>query len=156
MPPALIAATVVTGVLGTVASFIGSKKASKAAKEEAAEQARLEGLVTGEKLRRLDIDERTLYGETVAGYAGGGVQAIAPSLDQTSLRTGSPQSVLQEQAKSFRDERKITKEVGASKAQAALTRGKNLADQYRYQGYANVASSIGNILSGYGQMKYGR
>ena len=142
----------VIGAVGLISSFLGSKKASSAAKEQAREEARLEGLVTQEKLRTLGIDERTLYGQTLAGYAGGGVQGISPNLGQTSITAGSPQAILAEQKKSFGAEKDIISQVGASKAQASLTRGKNLADQYRWSGYANVASSVSNILSNYSAM----
>ena len=142
----------VIGAVGLISSFLGSKKGAKAAKEQAREEARLEGLVTQEKLRTLGIDERTLYGQTLAGYAGGGVQGISPNLGQTSITAGSPQAILAEQKKSFGAEKDIITQVGASKAQSALTRGKNLADQYRWSGYANVASSVSNILSNYSAM----
>jgi hypothetical protein len=138
--------------VGLITSFIGSKKAAKSAKEEAKEQARLEGLVTGEKIRTLGIDERTLYGETVAGYAGGGVQGMQPNLGASNVTAGSPMSVLAEQKKSFAAEKDIIGKVGASKAAAALTRGKNVADAYRWSGYANVASSVSNILTNYSAM----
>jgi hypothetical protein len=155
---------------GLVMDFVGSKKASKAAKKEGAEQARLEGLVTDEKLRNLRTEQRSMYGETLAGYAGGGVLARAPSLESNltlgdsfggagayggsdSVMTGSPGSVINEQALSFAKQRDITRKVGATKAQQALTRGSNIADQYRYSGYANVASGISNILSTYSAMK---
>jgi hypothetical protein len=140
------------GAVGLISSFIGSKKASKAAKDAAKEEARLEGLVTGEKIRTLGIDERTLYGQTVAGYSGGGVQGIQPNLGASNVTAGSPMSVLAEQKKSFAAEKDITSKVGASKAQAALTRGKNVADAYRWSGYANVASSVSNILTNYSAM----
>jgi hypothetical protein len=135
----------VIGGLGLVSSFVGSRKAAKAAEEQAEEEARLEGAVTREKLAQLRIDERTQYGETIAGYAGGGVMSIIPgSGGQTA--TGSPASILQEQATAYRRQRDITEEVGATKAQMALTRGENLADKYRYSGYANVAAGISNLL----------
>jgi hypothetical protein len=139
---------------GLLMGFLGSKKASKAAKKEGAEEARLEGLVTDEKLRNLRTEERSMYGETLAGYAGGGVQAVAPGLEGSATpQIGSPEQVLNEQAKAFKAQRDITSKVGATKAQQSLTRGSNIADQYRYSGYANVASGISNILSTYSAMK---
>jgi len=60
---------------------------------------------------------------------------------------------LNEQAREFRYEKDINREVGASKAQAALTHGKNVADHYRWSGYANVASNASNILTNYSAMK---
>ena len=150
--PIAIAAVAIAAV-SVISNFLGSKKAASAAKKQAAEEARLEGLVTQEKLRTLKIDERTLYGQTLAGYAGGGVQGISPNLGQTSITAGSPQAILAEQKKSFGAEKDIITQVGASKAQASLTRGRNLADQYRWSGYANVASGVSNILSNYSAMK---
>jgi hypothetical protein len=62
--------------------------------------------------------------------------------------TGSPQSILQEQVKEFAAERKITTEAGASRVAQSLKAGKATSDAYRYSGYANVASSIANLLAG--------
>jgi len=154
MPFPFAAAAAGIAAVGLISGFIASKKASKAAKEEAAEQARLEGMVTDEKIRTLGIDERTLYGETVSGYARGGVQAVGPTLGGGALpQTGTPQTVLGEQAREFAYQKDITQKVGATKAQAALTRGKNVADAYRWSGYANVASGISNILTSYAATK---
>ncbi len=169
MAAPLAIAGVVLGAVGLISSFIGSKKAASAAKDEAAEQARLEGLTTDEKLRRLRIDQRSLYGETLAGFAGSGVLARPGSLESNltlgdsfggagayggsaSVMTGSPGVVIQEQAKEFAFERDITRKVGATKVAQALTRGKNVAEQYKYQGYSNVATGISSILSNYSAM----
>jgi len=152
MPAPLAIAAVAIGAVSLISGFIASKKASKAAKEQAKEEARLEGIVTREKIRQLGVDERTLYGQTVAGQAGSGVLGIQPNLGSTQIMAGSPQAVLAEQKKSFAQEKKIVGQVGASKAAAALTRGKNLADQYRWSGYANVASGVSNILTNYSAM----
>ena len=150
----IFAAYAAVQAVGLITSYIGSKKAAASAKEEAAEQARLEGMVTDEKIRTLGIDERTLYGETVSGYARGGVQAVGPTLGGGALpQTGTPQTVLAEQSREFAYQKDITQKVGATKAQAALTRGKNVADAYRWSGYANVASGISNILTSYAATK---
>ena len=141
----------VVGTVGLIAGFIGSKKAAKGAKKEAKEQARLEGLLTTEQMRRLGIDERTMYGETLAGYASGGVQATAPTLGgEARVQTGSPQQVIQEQASEFAAERQVTSDVGATKVSQALTRGRNVANAYKWEGYSNLASGISGILSGFG------
>ncbi|GAG02539.1 unnamed protein product [marine sediment metagenome] len=141
----------VIGTVGLISSFLGSRKASKAAKKEAKEQARLEGLLTNEQLRRLKIDERTMYGKTLAGFASGGVQATAPTLGgEARVQTGSPQAVMQEQASEFAQERQITSDVGATKVSQSLTRGKNVANAYKWQGYSNMASGISGILAGFG------
>ena len=152
MAPWIIPAVISS--IGLVSSFIGSKKASKAAKEESKEDARLEGLVTDEQLRRLRIDQRNMYGETLSGYAGGGVQATAPTLaGEARVQTGSPAQVIQEQTSEFAKQRQVTSEVGATKVSQSLTRGQNVADAYRWQGYSNVASGVSNILTNYSMMK---
>jgi hypothetical protein len=170
MAAPLAVAGLAIGAAGLLMNFIGSKKGAKAAKKEGAEEARLEGLVTDEKVRNLRTEQRSMYGETLAGYAGGGVLARAPSLESNltlgdsfggagayggsdSVMTGSPSSVINEQALAFAGQRDITRKVGATKAQQSLTRGNNIADQYRYSGYANVASGISNILSTYAATK---
>ena len=142
-------AAVVIGTVGLITNFLGSKKASKAAKKQAAEEARINKLTTAERMRQIGIEEKTMFGETLAGYAGGGVQAMAPSLTGSTPQTGSPQTVLAEQAKEFKYEREITSAVGASNVQQALQRGKSTADAYKWQGYSNAASSISNILTSY-------
>jgi hypothetical protein len=155
VPAALIAGVVGAGVVQTIAGFIGSRKAAKGAKKEAEQEAAYERMVTDERLRQLGIEERVLFGETIAGYASGGVQARAPGLEQTRTQVGSPMSVISEQTREFAAERQITRDVGASRVQQSLTRGKNVANQYKWTGYANVASSISNILGNYAGMKYG-
>jgi hypothetical protein len=141
---------VAVAAAGLVLNYVSSKKGSKGAKKESKEQARLEGLTTAEQLRILDIEQRAMYGNTLAGYAGGGVQATAPTLGgEARAQTGSPQAILAEQAKEFGLQKDITQKVGATKAAQALTRGKNVADDYRWTGYANVASGISNILASY-------
>ena len=127
----------VIGAVGLISSFIGSKKASKAAKEQAALEAKHEGEITFERQRQINKEERALAGETRAGFAGGGVIA----------GQGSVGDILGEQAKEFRFERAITGKVGATKVQQALAGGKATADAYKYAGYANVASGISNILA---------
>ncbi|GAG69466.1 unnamed protein product [marine sediment metagenome] len=133
------------GVASLVTNFLGSRKAAKAAEEQSEEEARIEGLITDEKLRQLKLDERDMYGETLAQYSGSGVIGLmngAPT-------TGSPKTLIDEQAKTFADQRKITKEVGASNVAQSLMGGEALADRYKYSGYANVGSSISSIISNY-------
>jgi hypothetical protein len=149
MPPLAIAAVGI-GALGIISGFIGSRKASKAAKEQAKEEARIEKLTTAERVRQIGKEERALYGETVAGYAGGGVLSSFGQMSDASRETmGSPQAVLSEQATEFGFERKITQETGASNVMQSLARGKALANQYKYQGYANAASGISKMLMGF-------
>lgn len=150
MPPLAIAATAI-GAVGLISGFLGSKKAAKAAKEQAAEEARIEKLTTEERIRQIGKEERSLYGETVTGYAGGGVLSSFGGLQDTGLTpVGSAQSVLAEQKEEFGFERKITEETGASNVMQSLARGKALSNQYKYQGYANLAGGIGKLLTGFG------
>ena len=67
--------------------------------------------------------------------------------------TGSVGAVVGEQALEFAFERDITRKVGATKVSQALTRGQNVADQYKYAGFGNVATGISSILSNYNAMK---
>jgi hypothetical protein len=151
--PALATAAVVTGVVSLISGFVGSKKAGKAAKKQSAEEARLEKLVTDEKLRNLRTEERTVYGQTLAGFASGGVLATAPTLGGTATPlTGSPSTIIDEQRKTFADERSITRQVGASKVAQSLQHGKNVASAYKWSGYSDTASGISNILANYSAM----
>jgi hypothetical protein len=146
-------AAVVIGAIGVISGFLGSKKASKAAKKQAEEEARLEALVTAERIRQLGREERTLYGETVAGYAGGGVLSSFGSMANVPRETmGSPGTVLAEQAAEFQREREITQKVGATKVAQGLARGRATAEAYKFQGYSNAASGIANILASYSAM----
>jgi hypothetical protein len=147
--PLLIAAAGIAAV-GIISGFLGAKKAGKAAKEQAAEEARIERLTTAERIRQIGKEERTMYGETVAGYAGGGVLSAFGTMSDVPRETiGSAKTVLQEQATEFAFERKITQETGASNVAQSLARGKALARQYKYQSYSNAASGISNILMGF-------
>lgn len=165
-------AALALSAVGLISGFVGSQKAEKAAEKQADLEAAQERKVTDEKIRQLGIEERSMYGETIASYAGSGVQVTPPG--QAELRrfsrtnpysktsTGydivdapyaagasSPLIVLAEQAKEFAMQRKITKEVGATKVQASLQQGKSTADYYRYSGIANAASSASNLLTTY-------
>lgn len=150
---AIVASTVISAGV----SYASSKKGASAAKKQGKEEARMEGLLTDEKVRRLDIDERTLRGETLAGYTGGGVLSMMPGMGDSNVMSGSPKSVLGEQAKEFAAEKSITKKAGASNVQQSLMGSRAVADQYRYSGYANVASSISSLLTsfGTGNIKFG-
>jgi hypothetical protein len=146
-------AGLVVGAVGIISGFLGSKKASKAAKDQAKEEARLEKMVTEERIRQLGREERQLYGDTVAGYAGGGVLSSFGSMSNVPRETiGSPGTVLAEQAAEFQREREITQKVGATKVAQGLARGKATAEAYKYAGYTNAAQGISNILSTYAAM----
>ena len=147
----LIAAAVGTAAVGIITDFMGAKKAGKAAKKQAAEEARIEGLTTDERIRQIGKEERDMYGQTIAGYAGGGVLSSFGTMADVPRETiGSASPVLAEQAQEFAFERKITEETGASNVSQSLARGKALASQYKYQSYSNAANSISKILMGFG------
>jgi hypothetical protein len=153
VPAGIAIAGIVVGAIGIISSFLGSKKASKAARKQAEEEARLEKLVTDERIRELGREERQLYGETVAGYAGGGVLSSFASMGGVPRETiGSPRAVLTEQAAEFQREISITQKVGASKVAQSLASGKAVASAYKFQGYSNVTTGIANILANYSAM----
>lgn len=147
MPAPLAVAGVVLGAVGLISSFLGSKKASSAAKEQSRLEAEAERKVTDERIYQLGQEERQLYGETLAGYAGGGVTVGNQTNSGAVQPIGSVRSVLDEQATTFAREKKITQEVGATKVAQSLAGGKATADAYKYSGYANTASGISNILT---------
>jgi hypothetical protein len=153
VPAGIAIAGIVVGAIGVISGFLGSKKASKAAKKQAEEEARLERLVTGERIREIGREERQMYGETVAGYAQGGVLSSFGTMSDVPRETiGSAQSVLAEQQAEFQRERSITQQVGASKVASGLARGKATASAYKWQGYSNAATGISNILANYSAM----
>lgn len=136
--------------VGVISGFLGAKKAEKAAKRAAREEARLEGIVTGEKLRQLGIEARVFEGQQIASYAGSGVKTgIAHDVHATQVGVGpgSPADILKEQRDEFGRIRKVTEEVGATKMAQSLTRGTNIANAYRYQGYSQSAAGIANIFA---------
>ena len=137
----------VIGAVGLISSFIGSQKASSAAKEQSRLEAEAERKVTQERIYQLGQEERQLFGETLAGYAGGGVTVGNQTNSGAVQPIGSVRSVLDEQATTFAREKKITQEVGATKVAQSLASGKATADAYKYSGYANTASGISNILT---------
>ncbi len=150
---AVVAGAAIAGVavsaLGMISDFLGSKKASSAAKRAAKKEELAEGRVTTERLRQLEVEELAVAGATRAGYAGGGVKADR----------GSPLQVLAEQAKEFAHEKQITAQVGASKAASALQRGRDVGNAVRYQSYSNLAkgaSNIFSIVSSYGKYSAGK
>ena len=150
MAAPLIAAAVGVAAIGIISGFIGAKKAGKAAKKQAAEEARIEKLTTAERIRQIGKEERDMYGQTIAGYTGGGVLSSFGTMADVPRETiGSASPVLQEQKEEFAFERKITEETGASNVAQSLARGKALASQYKYQSFENAASGISKILMGF-------
>ena len=134
---AAVAVPVAIAAVSMITSFMGAKKASKAAKRAAKKEAIAEGKVTTERIRQLGVEEELTRGETIAATAASGVK----------VNQDSPLMILANQAREFAHERRITQEVGASKASAALERGRNVATQYKYQSYSNLAQSASNIFS---------
>jgi hypothetical protein len=137
--PAVAIGAVSAGIAaaGLISDFLGSKKSSSAAKKAADKQAADERLVTAEKIRQLNKQERTMAGDTRARAAGSRVK-----VDQ-----GSPLEILAEQAREFTHERNINKKVGASKAASALQRGRDVGNAVKYQSYSNLAKGASNIFS---------
>ena len=114
----------IASILGVGTSIFGGIQAGGKAKKAAKAEAALDLRVTQEKLYNLQQEERQVAGQTRAQAAGSGVKAD----------TGSPLSILAEQARTFARERMITSQVGAEKAELAKVRGDNTASQLRYQG----------------------
>jgi hypothetical protein len=137
---AAIVGAVFAGI-GALSSIMGGRKADRDAKRAAAEEARLEGLVTREKVRQIGVEERVMRGDTIAAVAGSGVKA----------GEGSPLQILAEQAREFGRQRSIVSEVGATKAAAALTRGSMIGQQARYQSYSTASNQFAQMFSLLGQ-----
>ena len=137
LPIAIPIAAAALQTLGLISDFLGSRKSASAAKKAARKEAQAEGEVTIERIRQLEIEERALAGATRAGYAGSGVKADV----------GAPLAILAEQAKEFAFEKQITARVGATKAAAALQRGRDVGNAVRYQSYSNLARGASNIFT---------
>lgn len=140
MPIGAIIAGVI-GAAGIGVSLSGAKKAERAAKSQAAEEARLEGIVTEEKLRQMNIEEMVTRGETIAAAAASGVE----------VGKGSVLDILSEQAYNFQRERGAVKSAGATRASNALARGSMAASQARYQGISTALNQAANIALLYQQ-----
>lgn len=137
---------VALAAVGAITSIMGGNKAAHAARRQAREEARMEGVVTAEKIRQIGKQEVITKGETIAGYAGSGVKVGRGQGFDQSKAFGSPLTVLAEQAREFARERHIVSEVGASKAAQALGGGRSIADQYKFAGYSQAASNIADIF----------
>jgi hypothetical protein len=135
--PALAIAAISLQALGMISDFIGANKAGKAAKKAARAEGIAESKVTAERIRQLHLEERVMKGQTIAAAAGSNVK----------VDKGSPLQILAEQAKEFANERRITGEVGATKAAAAMRSGRNVSNAYRYQAGSNIAQGASNIFS---------
>lgn len=170
-----VATAVAVSVANVAAGLYSAEKGRSAAKKQAKAQALTERKLTQEKLYQLEVDERQAFGETLAGYVGGGVQVMPGTLDSPMIAAGTPgettaygswkdtkyrstgresliggmgsvSAVLREQATSFKRERDITKEVGASNVAQTLLSGKSLADRYRFEGISNAAATISSTI----------
>ena len=117
-------------VAGLASSIFGAKSAKKQANSAAGKEAALDLKVTQEKLYNIGQEELQLAGSTRAAAAGSNVKAD----------TGSPLSILAEQARTFAREKMITSQVGAQKAQLTQQRGKMIGQQAMYQGMGQAAS----------------
>ncbi len=129
----------VAAALAVFGIFSGKKAADAqedAANKAAREEARLEGIVTAEKIRRLNVEERALSGETKAIAAGSGVKATR----------GAVRGILAEQASEFDKERQIVRTVGASRAATALQRVSNVGTMAQLAFRTNAFNSASNIF----------
>jgi hypothetical protein len=127
------AAAAGASLVSGIASAFGGKSGSKAAKKAAEEAARQEKVVTAERIRQLQQEERSLAGQTRARSAGAGAV----------IGSGSVLQVLAEQASEFARERRIVKQAGASRARAALDQGNAVANQAFYGGLGNLFAGLG-------------
>ena len=134
----IAAAVVATTAVSAGLQVVGANKAAKSAKKQGDLQAERTELLNQERVRQIGIEERSMYGETLSGYARGGVMA--------NVMSGSPEQVLSEQKREFQKEREITTEVGALEVSQGLERSRDIARQYRYEGYSNAASSISGLF----------
>lgn len=130
-----IFAAIVTG-LGVLGNIFGGRSAARDAEQQAAEEARLEGIVTEEKLRQLEKQEIAMRGATIAATAGAGVR----------VGEGSPLAILAEQRFEFAREKQVTKEVGASRAALALQQGRAIGKQAKYSGYTQAARGLSDMF----------
>lgn len=135
MDPITIAA-VMAGV-GALTNIFGGLSGKKDAEKAAQMQAASDLKVTQEKIYNLGQEERQLAGQTRARTAGSNVKAD----------TGSPLTVLAEQASTFAREKMITAQVGAEKAQLTKKRGDMVGSQAVYQGFAQGAQGFAKAFS---------
>jgi len=125
------------GVLGLLSQLGGGAAAKKDAAKAAANEAKLEGIVTQSKVAGLEAEQRQMASSTKAMAAGSGVSAT----------TGSPLQILAEQAREFGREIMTVRKAGASRAAQAQTRGRMTGNQAMYQGFSQAASSASNVFS---------
>lgn len=123
--------------LSLLGNLFGGSSAKKKAKRQAAEEARIEGEITAERVRQIDKEEEVLAGTTVARTAGSGVK----------VNSASPLEILADQAFEFERERAITESVGASKARAALDRGSAVASQIDANTIQSSVAGLSSIFS---------
>mgnify|MGYP000104624137 CR=1 FL=1 len=124
-------------IMGGLSSMLAGAKARRDARVAADNEAMMEGHVTDAKIKSLDVEQRTLAGQTQARAAGSNVK----------IGTGSPLQILAEQARNFADEKRIVRQAGATKAAQAQTRGKMVGNQAFYGGLSNAFGSFGNAFS---------
>ena len=118
------------GLLSLYQGMMGRSAANDAARAQAGTEKRM----TEEKLFQNEQEERQLAGTTRAAAAGSGVTA----------NVGSPLTMLAEQAKTFARERSFISEVGASRADQTLQRGRNTGNAAMWGG---ITSAIGSFAA---------
>ncbi len=132
----------ISAAMGIIA-LVGASSVAKDAKSAAKEQAATDFRVTQEKIYQSKLEERVMAGGTRAAAAGSGVKAD----------TGSPLTILAEQARTFARDRQFVSDVGAENAKLTLQRGQNVADAARYSGAASALSAFGRSATA--TKKYG-
>ena len=139
--------------IGLISDYVGNKRGADAAEDQAALQATHEDQLTNERLRQIDKEERALYGETLARYAGSGVKIFEGDGSRGLALRGSVGQNIEEQRREFAYEKQITRQVGATKVSQALMQGKAVSDQYKYGAYSGALKGAGNLMQQYYMLK---
>lgn len=145
----------IAAVVGTAVAAYGiysgeqaADDAARASRLSAEEEARLEGILTDEKVRRLGVEREQVIGQQRAGYAGSGVEVgSSQRRPGEQIASGSVMDVLTETATEFAREISVTRETGASRATNALARGNMVAQNYQNQARANSIQTASSVFS---------
>lgn len=121
-------------IAGAAVSLIGGISARNEAQDAADEEARLEGVVTAEKLRQMTVEEQIERSRTRAGYAASGVD----------VTVGSPLQVLSNQAAEYGRLRRGVAQAGATRAGQAQLRGQMTGDRALWGGVGNALNILGS------------
>lgn len=141
-----VAATVVAAY-GVYSQNQAARDARRSANQSADEEARLEGILTDEKIRQMGQEREQTLGIQRSGYAGSGVEVGSSQLRPgEQIASGSVMDVLTETSEEYAKQISATRETGASRAANIITRGNMIGDNYVNQAQANAWSSAGNIF----------